>query len=114
MTTSTLPQDPETLNELYNATLKDHQEYLEKLHKAFDEKCETIRVAAQAKLKAIPESDPQSRDQVVQEEKAQLNQVLAELKQVIQKSGQDARRKLEEIENKLEGETNIEKELNQI
>lgn len=111
MPNNQLPEDLLELNRLYDATVEHHKSYLEKLHNAFNTRCEEIRVAAHAKLDALPETDQEGRKKVLAEEKTKLDKVLAELKEAIHRSSQDARKKLEEIEAKLEGGVNLEKEL---
>ena len=109
---TTLPTDPQELNRLYNETVDHHKAYLEKVHQAFDRRCEEIRVEAHKKFDTMPESDQAGRQKVLAEEKAELDQALSELKQTIQKSSQDARKKLEEIEAKIETDAlNLEKTL---
>ncbi len=99
---TTLPADPQELNRLYNKTVDHHKQYLDKVHQAFDRRCEEIKLATHEKLNGLPESDQQGRQQTLDEEKAELDKVLSELKMTLQKSSQDARQKLEEIEARLD------------
>lgn len=115
MQTTQLPDDPLELNRLYDETVETHKGYLEKIHNAFNARCEKIRVAAHAKLDALPETDQEGRKKVLAEEKTELDKVLSELKRAIRKSSQDARAKLEEIETRMEGGgVNLERELAKI
>ena len=102
MQKSQLPDDPQELNQLYDETVEAHRAYLEKVHNAFDRRCEEIRQRAHEKLKPLAESDEEGKKRVVQEEKMELDQVLSELKMAIHQSSQDARLKLEEIQSKME------------
>lgn len=106
-----IQDDPLELNRLYDETIDQHKTYLKKLHDAFDRRCEQIRLDSHKKLNATPESDPDKRKKVIYEEKVELDKVLSELKQAITKSSGDARKKLEEIEAKMEGGISLEKEL---
>ncbi|MFH0820596.1 MAG: hypothetical protein V1908_02370 [Candidatus Peregrinibacteria bacterium] len=115
MTTQLLPEDPLELNRLYDETVEAHKVYLEKVHDAFDRRCEEIRIKAHQKLDALPESDTEGHQKVVAEEKVELDKSLSELKAALHRSGQDARKKLEEIQAKLEtGTVSLERELAQV
>lgn len=108
----TLPEDEEELADLYNETIEHHNEYLERLHSAFNRRCETIGADAKKKLDKVPKEDEEARNAVLQEEQEQLDKTLAELKYAINKSNANARKKLEQIQVKLEErELNIEEEL---
>jgi len=108
----TLPDDEETLASLYNQTIEAHNTYLEKLHAAFDKRCEQIGEETKQKLSKVPESDQETKNQILKEEQELLDKTLAELKYAINKSNSNARKKLEEIENKLDAkEVNVDEEL---
>lgn len=112
MATIPLPDDDEALAGLYQETIDHHRTFLDQLHKAFDKKCDAIGAEAEKKLKALPEDDAEGRAKVAQEEKQLLAKTLAELKYAISKSEGAARKKLEEIQTKLEQKSmNLDEEL---
>jgi len=107
-----LPEDEEELAILYNETIDLHNEYLERLHAAFNRHCEEIGTEAKKKLAEVNKDDEEARNAVLQEEQKLLDQTLAELKYAINRSNSNARRKLEQIQTKLEAdEMDIEAEL---
>lgn len=107
-----LPEDEQELAGLYQETIDQHHKYLERLHEAFNRRCEKIGVDTKKKLAGIDESDQESREKILIEEKELLDKTLAELKYAINKSNANARKKLEEIQIKLEeGAMNLEGEL---
>ncbi len=107
-----LPVDEEALEFLYDETIDHHNEFLEKLHQAFDRRCEQIGTEAKKKLSELNDSQEEERTTILEEEQAQLDQTLAELKYAINKSNANARQKLEEIQSKLdEQELDLENEL---
>ena len=109
---TTLPEDENDLAQLYQETIDTHRAYLDRLHTAFDARCDEIGAQTKKKLEGVDESDEETRKQIMAEEQEQLNKILAELKFAINKSNADARQKLEEIQTKLEEKTlNLEEEL---
>ncbi len=108
----TLQEDEDKLNDLYDQTIDYHHNYLERLHAAFNKKCEEIGTSAKKKLDKIDESDEEAKTAILTEEQELLDKTLSELKYAINKSNANARKKLEEIQNKLEANTiNLEDEL---
>jgi len=108
----TLPDDENALSDLYNQTVEAHNSYLEKLHAAFDKRCEQIGDETKKKLAKVPDTDADTKNQILKEEQELLDKTLAELKYAINKSNANARKKLEEIENKLDSKgVNLEQEL---
>ena len=104
--------NPEELDRIYNATVDHHRAYLNKLHQAFNKRCEKIRQDAHQKIDQTDENDKEVRKKILEEEKRQLDQTLAELKYAVSKSSREAREKLEEIENKRDqSAVDLEKEL---
>jgi len=107
-----LPEGEDELADLYNETIEHHNAYLERLHSAFNRRCEEIGEKAKAKLSKVDEEDEEAKGEVLQEEQELLDKTLAELKYAINKSNANAREKLEAIQNKLEEDAlDIEKEL---
>jgi DNA anti-recombination protein RmuC len=100
--TMQLPEDDEELAMLYELTIDHHHNYLERLHGAFDRRCEEVGAEAKKKLAGIDESDEEAENAILQEEQELLDKTLAELKYAINKSNANARKKLEEIQNRLE------------
>lgn len=97
---------------MYEKTVEAHRAYLEKLHTAFQRRCEEIRAKSHQKLNALPANDTEGRKKAVAEEKAELAKTLAELKAAIARNSHDARLKLEEIEARLEDDVNLAEALN--
>lgn len=90
------------LDDLYNKTVNDQRDYLVKLQTAFNSHCEGITAEAQKKLSTIPETDTQTRKQVFEEQKKQLDEALGSLKKEIDASSMAVRKKLEEIHRQRE------------
>lgn len=115
MADTTLPGDEQTLARLYNETIDSHRVYLKKLHEAFNAHCEEIGASAKTNLAKIDESDAGKRKEILMKEQGELDKTLAELKYAINRSSADARKKLEEIQNKLDsGSIDLEAELAKI
>jgi len=115
MQNTQLPDDTEALNRLYDETVEAHKAYLEKVHNAFDQRCEEIRVAAHKELDALPESDKDGRQKALTQEKIELDQALSELKMALHRSSEDARHTLEDIQAKMEASSvDLERELAQV
>jgi len=112
VTTVKLPDNEEALASLYNQTIDQHNSYLEKIHTAFDKRCEEIGEQTKQKLSKVEESDQEAKTAILQEEQELLNKTLAELKYAINRSNANARKTLEEIENKMDTkDNNLEKDL---
>ena len=112
MVENILPTDENALTNLYNETIEHHNSYLEKLHAAFNRRCDEIGENTKQKLSKVDESDQEAKTAILQEEQELLNKTLAELKYAISKSNSNARKKLEEIETKLDAKgANLEEEL---
>jgi len=108
----TLPEDEQELSILYQETIDHHHNYLEKLHSAFNRRCEKIGGDTKEGLKDVPENSEEGKQALLTKEQELLDKTLAELKYAINKSNANARKKLEEIQNKMEeGSLNLENEL---
>ncbi len=86
-----------TLDELYKQTVQVQRDYLVKLQDAFNKRCDDITVQTNEKLKTVPESDTEGRKKIFDEQRLNLEQALNELKNAVNHSSADTRRKLEEI-----------------
>ncbi len=112
MADQTIPADEQVLTRLYQETIDHHRTYLDRLHNAFNERCEAVGTEAKEKLKGINESDEEGRKEILMKEQEDLDKTLEELKYAINKSNADARAKLEEIQTQIdEGAMSIEEEL---
>ncbi len=110
-----LPADEEALAFLYDDTIEHHNVYLEKLHNAFNKRCEQIGTEAKKKLSKLNDSQEDEREAILEEEQALLDKTLAELKYAINKSNSNSRKKLEMIQTKLdETALNLEDELSHL
>jgi len=88
--------DP-TLDEQYLQTINEQKNYLTSLQEAFNRHCDEITAETQNLLAIIPETDTESRDRIIEEQKNKLSEALAQLKTEIEKSSNTSRIKLEEI-----------------
>lgn len=92
----------EDLDALYNQTIENQRAYLAKLQDAFNQHCDQITTESEARLKNIPVTDLEARQQVEQEHKKKLDEALSQLRNEIERSSRDTRTKLEEINNQRE------------
>lgn len=97
-----LSKDEQALARLYQETIDLHRAYLERLHEAFNNRCEEIGEGAKKKLGELDEEDEEGRKQILMGEQELLDKTLAELKYAINRSNAEAREKLEEIQRKIE------------
>lgn len=112
---TTLPNDEQDLSMLYQETIDHHHSYLDRLQTAFNKRCENIGVKTKEKLKDVPEEKKEEREKIMTEEQEMLDKTLAELKYAINRSNSNARKRLEDIQTKLDSdEVNLEKELSEI
>ena len=112
MTDHHLPTDKQSLEELYDATIDHHEAYLDKLHAAFDKRCDVIEKQAKTELSKVDSSNEQAKQQVMQVQKERLDKIMAQLKYAINKSNANAMKRLEKIQDRIDGGgMNIEQEL---
>ena len=104
MDTNQLPDDQTALAKLYNKTVEHHQEYLKKIQTAFHNKCDEIRDNAKAELVKTKEDDTEIKQKIAQDQKIELDKVLAELRYAITRSNKDAMETIEVITEKMESE----------
>ncbi|MBN2095888.1 hypothetical protein JW752_00620 [Candidatus Peregrinibacteria bacterium] len=102
MPEQTLPKDKTALSKLYQDTIDYHRDYLNRLHEAFNQHCEAIGAKAKDQLSKIDESDEEKRKEILVTEQKDLDEALTQLKTAINQNNADARKKLEEIQNKIE------------
>jgi molybdopterin converting factor small subunit len=76
-----------------------YKAFLAKVREAFNTHCDEIKEETTQKLRAVPEDDVEGRKKILQEQKAQLDRTLAELRQLLAQKGAEVRTQLEEIAN---------------
>lgn len=86
-----------TLDEQYQKTIDDQRAHLLKLQDDFNKACEAIKKKAEAKLKGIPDEDKEKKEEVLKEEKGELEKELHILKVEVERSTKGTMRKLEAI-----------------
>ncbi len=112
MTDGQLPEDQKSLARLYQETIDHHRAFLDRLHDAFNKRCESIGAESKKEISKLPEGKGVERKQILTREQKELDKTLEELKYAITKSNADARKKLEEIQEKIEEKSvDIESEL---
>lgn len=105
MDTVQLLEKEEEITTRYRAFLMEVQE-------AFNRHCDEIKAEFAKKLESIPESDKDARDAILNEQKAQLDKTLIELKQLLNARAAEVRVQLEEIANlKDQQEFNVDEAL---
>jgi hypothetical protein len=103
------------LDQKYSGVIASHKMYLIQLQAAFDKHCDEIGDATKSKLVGVPEEDEETRKKIMESEKAELAQTLAELKQIVSQSNKSVYKKLEDIENQRSAKSlDLEAELSQI
>jgi hypothetical protein len=88
------------LDAQYRAIIESHEQYLSRLQKAFDEQCDKIGDETKTKLAQTAENDDETRQKILEAEKAELDRTLAELKAVVNKANAQTRKRLESIDQK--------------
>lgn len=86
-----------TLDEQYQKTIDDQRAYLLKLQEDFNKACDAAKAKAEAKLKEIPETDKESKEEVLKQQKSELEEALHILKTEVDHSTRDTMKKLEII-----------------
>lgn len=86
-----------TLDEQYQKTIDDQRAYLMKLQEDFNKACDSAKVKAQEKLKQIPETDKEAKEQVLKDQKVELEEALRILKTEVNNSTRLTMKQLEEI-----------------
>jgi vacuolar-type H+-ATPase subunit E/Vma4 len=91
-----------TLDEQYLQAVNEQRDYLQRLQEAFNQHSDQITAETQAALAAIPETDVESRQKLLEEQKKKLSDALAQLGIEIETSSSKSRKKLEEIHSARE------------
>lgn len=86
-----------TVDEQYKQTIQSQRDYLVKLQEAFNKRCDEIATLTNEKLKTVPETDTEGRKKIFEEQRTLLDQALNQLKNEVNRSGSEIRRKLEEL-----------------
>ncbi len=86
-----------TVDEQYKQTIQSQRDYLVKLQEGFNKRCDEIATLTNEKLKTVPETDTEGRKKIFDEQRALLDQALNQLKNEVNRSGSEVRRKLEEL-----------------
>jgi hypothetical protein len=100
------------LQELYQKTAQEYKKFFDKVHESFIRHCEEIKVKTNSALDATAEQDSATRQKILEDQKKELDTSLAELKQLLDQKGREARIKLEDIVQQQESSAvNLEQEL---
>lgn len=89
----------------YEAIMAKYHDYFEHVRTAFKAHCEEIKQKTLKKLKKVPESDKEARQEILQEQKAELDQTLSELKQLLNYQSSKMRQALEQIRQEQEAQS---------
>jgi hypothetical protein len=76
-----------------------YRAFLDEVRQAFDRHCDEIKTETTRKLEGIPETDQETRQRILDEQKAQLDKTLSELRQLLNTKAVEVRTQLEEIAN---------------
>ncbi len=107
--------DTQKLDQKEAAITGSYQKFLDKVREAFNVHCEEIKDKATERFNAIPEGDDEARQRILEEQKAELDQALSELKQLLAKRGAEVRHQLEEIADlKEQGEFSLDSALSEV
>ncbi|MBU0727321.1 hypothetical protein KKA95_01405 [Patescibacteria group bacterium] len=86
--------------------------YIDQVYEAFNKHCEQVHAETVKKLRATAEGDKEARKKILEEQKAELDKTLAELKQVLGKKTREARQRMEKLEQrKMEESFDLDKQL---
>lgn len=92
-----------------------YRSFLNEVREAFDRHCDQIKAETMKKFEAIPKDAEEERQKIVDDQKAELDKTLAELKQILAKKKLEFRTQLEEIADLREQQSfNIDAELAEI
>lgn len=79
------------------AITSKYRSFLAEVREAFNKHCDEIKEDALKKFNAIPEEDEEGRRKVLDDQKAELDKTLSELKHLLTQKGAEVRKQLEEI-----------------
>lgn len=89
-----------------------YHEYFEHVRTAFKTHCQEIKQKTMERLNDVPEDDEEARQQILMEQKEELDQTLAELKQLLNFQSTKMRQTLEDIRREQEAQNfSLEEEL---
>lgn len=91
-----------TLDEQYQKVIDDQRAYLLKLQDDFNKACDEAKKRAQEKLKGIPDTDKEAREQVLKDQKQELEEALHILKSEVDHSTRKTMRELESVVHEKE------------
>lgn len=92
-----------TLDEQYQKVIDDQRTYLMQLQTDFNAACEAAKVKAQEKIKTLGETaDKEAKENILKEQKAELDAALGTLKSSVDHSTRDTMKKLEAIVHQKE------------
>lgn len=86
-----------TLDEQYQKTIDDQRAYLLKLQDDFNKACDGAKAKAQEKLKITPEDNKEKKEEILKEQKGELENALHILKTEIDRSTRETMKQLEKI-----------------
>lgn len=91
-----------------------YRAFLTQVQEAFNQHCDVIKADTMKKLETIPETDEEARKAVIDDQKAQLDKTLAELRHLLNAKAAELRVQLEEIASQRDQqEFNVDEELAQ-
>ncbi len=76
------------------------QNYIDRIYEAFNRHCEEIHDKTINKIEATAEDDVEARKKILEDQKAELDKTLAELKQVLSAKTKETRERMEKAEAK--------------
>lgn len=85
------------LDDQYQKIIDDQRAHLLEMQEEFNELCESEKKKAQGRLAKLDKSDREGREQVLQEQKATLDEALAKLKSDVAESTRQTMKALEDI-----------------
>lgn len=94
---------------------RNYRAFLRKVGEAFDHHCESIRNRTMQEFGKVSEEDQETRQKIVDAEKAELDKVLIELKELLNRKKSEFRHQLEEIARKKDQQSfDFDKELEEV
>ncbi|MBU0577679.1 hypothetical protein KJ742_06695 [Patescibacteria group bacterium] len=88
------------------------KQYIEQVYAAFNKHCEEVHAETVKKLRATAPDDKEARKKILEDQKKELNETLAELKAVLHAKTKETRERMEKIEKqRMEKEFDLEEQL---
>ena len=88
----------------YQEMMDQYHQYFEQVRASFKQHCEEIKQKTQSKLKEVPESEVETRQQIYAKQKVELDEALSELKQLLNFQSSKMRQSLEAIKRDQESQ----------